>query len=112
MDELLVVIFIAALVLFLPLAILTILVRLRRDQQLQLDELRRALVAIRKEIQRTGEPAESTATGEPEREKQPEPVEPVEEAVYGAPAELPPPVVAQPPQLAATSFQSPARIAL
>ncbi|MCA9230889.1 MAG: DUF2339 domain-containing protein [Planctomycetales bacterium] len=105
MDELLVVIFIAALVLFLPLAILTILVRLRRDQQLQLDELRRALVAIRKEIQRTGEPAESTATGEPEREKQPEPVEPVEEAVYGAPAELPPPVVAQPPQLAATSFQ-------
>ncbi len=101
MSELLVVIFAASLILFIPLATLTILIRLRREQESRLDELRRELSAIRRGMKETEKAAEPPAAAEPVQEKKLEPVEFFQEPSFQAPTE---PALPAEPKL--TGFQT------
>ncbi len=111
MDELLLVVFVAALILFLPLTILIILLQLRRDQESRMDELWREMSAIRKGMKDSASGAEPSGTKKTEPEKKPipaikpEPAKPFQEPVFKASLESPLPPKPKP---AVASFTAPA----
>ncbi len=103
MDELLMIIAIAALILALPVATLILLIRLRREQESRLDELQRQMSAISKGMEGFARPAGSPGDTRPAEEKKPEPEEFIQKPVVPTPVE---PTLLPKPKLTAPLFAS------
>jgi len=103
MEELLMIIAIAALILALPVATLILLIRLRRDQETRLDELQRQMAAIRKGMEGFERPAGSPGDTRPAEEKRQEPEGFIQKPVVPAPVE---PTLLPKPKLTAPLFAS------
>ena len=102
MDEFLFIIFVAALILLLPITTLVLVVKLRREQESRLDELRREMSALRQGMATAERAVEPPAVEDPVKEEKPEPEEFFQEPIFEAPPEPEPTV----PRLAPTSFKA------
>jgi hypothetical protein len=96
MDELLLVILVAGLILVLPVATLVLVVRLRREQETRFDDMRRELFDLRKGMEQAKKKEQPAPAAKPEPEKQsekkPEPARPIREPIFppAPPAVFPP----------------------
>jgi uncharacterized membrane protein len=111
MDELLLVILVAGLILVLPVATLVLVVRLRREQETRFDDMRRELFDLRKGMEQAKKKEQPAPAAKPEPEKQsekkPEPAQPIREPIFppAPPAVFPPESKPAAPSFAASSFQ-------